>query len=118
MHEIALMGEILQLVQDDAANRGISKIESIELLVGQLSNAMPEALMMAFDIYKHQNRDAIAEYATVSIEIELAEAECVVCRKTYAPEERITFCPDCNLPSGKIISGETLQVLSYQGVSR
>ena len=44
MHEMALMGDILQLVHEDAAARGIEKIEKIELMVGEISNAMPDAL--------------------------------------------------------------------------
>jgi hydrogenase nickel incorporation protein HypA/HybF len=116
MHEFALMGEILRIIQEDAENNGITKIENIELLVGELSNAMPDSLLMAFDIYKEQNLDAIAEDATLLIQIEMAKAECMVCKRRYVPEERISFCPNCGLPSGKVITGEALQVLSYQGV--
>ncbi|WP_210365063.1 hydrogenase maturation nickel metallochaperone HypA [Bacillus sp. REN3] len=115
MHEMALMGDILQIIQEDAAGKGITIIQNIELTVGEISNAMPEALMMAFEVYKGQNGDFFDEEAELVIHIEKAEAECIFCSTKYVPDSRISFCPICKMPSGKIISGESFQVLSYEG---
>ena len=115
MHEMALMNDILQMIQEDAAKHGIIKIEKIELTVGEISNAMPDALMMAFEVFKEQNHHFFTDSSQLIIEIEKAVAECCVCQKRYVPDNRISFCPDCDMPSGKIISGENLQVLSYEG---
>ncbi|NRD80473.1 hydrogenase maturation nickel metallochaperone HypA [Bacillus sp. BRMEA1] len=115
MHEISLMGEILQLVQEDAAEKGINKIEKVELMVGEIFNAMPDALRMAFDIFRDQNQHLFHKDAKLVIHIEKAEAECVLCRKLYQPSQKLALCPVCQIPSGKILSGETFQVLSYEG---
>lgn len=115
MHEMALMGDILQIIQEDAHSQGIRRIEKVELTVGEISNAMPEALEMAFELFKEQNRNFIDEAAELIIHIEKAEAECIFCEKKYEPDQRISICPDCGMPSGKIISGESFQVLSYEG---
>ncbi|WP_335375582.1 hydrogenase maturation nickel metallochaperone HypA/HybF [Bacillus sp. JJ1122] len=115
MHEMSLMYDILQMIQDDAVKHGIIKIEKIELTVGEICNAMPDALMMAFEVFKEQNQYFISDNSELIIEIEKAVAQCVVCQKRYVPDNRISFCPDCDMPSGKIISGEKLQVLSYEG---
>jgi hydrogenase nickel incorporation protein HypA/HybF len=115
MHEMALMGDILQLVQEDAANKNIDKIELVELIVGEISNAMPDALSMAFDIFREQNPNAFSKNAKLIIHIEQATAECVLCGEQYRPEQKIALCPNCQVPSGKIVTGETFQVLSYEG---
>lgn len=115
MHEMALMGDILQIIQEDAFSQGVTRIEKIELTVGEISNAMPDALEMAFEIFKEQNLHFFDEDAQLVIHIEKAEAECIFCAKKYVPDNRISFCPDCEMPSGKIISGESFQVLSYEG---
>jgi hydrogenase nickel incorporation protein HypA/HybF len=115
MHEMALMGEILLIIQDDASKKGITRIEKVELTVGEISNAMPEALTMAFDIFKEQNPLLIDEDAQLVIHMEKAEAECILCSQKYVPSDRLAFCPDCDMPSGKIISGENFQILSYEG---
>jgi hydrogenase nickel incorporation protein HypA/HybF len=115
MHEMALMGDILQLVHEDAAARGIGKIEKIELIVGEISNAMPDALRMAFDIFRDQNLHLFGEDAELVIHIEQAKAVCVLCGSEYRPELKIALCPSCHVPSGKVLEGETFQVLSYEG---
>lgn len=115
MHEMALMIDILQVIQVDALKHGIKRVDKVELTVGEISNAMPEALMAAFDVFKVQNRHIFSESAQLFIEIEKAEAECIVCQRKYVPDNRISFCPDCDMPSGKIISGDILQILSYEG---
>lgn len=115
MHEISLMGDIIQLVQEDAAVNGLGKIEKIELIVGEIANAMPDALKMAFDIFRDQNPHIFAQTAELVIHLEEAKAKCVLCDLEYRPEQKIALCPSCNIPSGKVLAGETFQVLSYEG---
>lgn len=112
---MALMGDILQLVQEDAAINGIKRIEKVELIVGEIANAMPDALQMAFDIFREQNLHLFTEQAELVIHLEEAQAECVLCGDKYRPDQKIALCPNCNVPSGKVLSGETFQVLSYEG---
>ncbi|MGG3470174.1 hydrogenase maturation nickel metallochaperone HypA [Neobacillus pocheonensis] len=115
MHEMALMGDILQLVQEDAFEKGIQKIEKVELIVGEISNAMPDALRMAFDIFRDQNQHLFSGTAELVIKIEEASAECVICGEQYRPAQKIALCPTCQIPSGKVLAGETFQILSYEG---
>ncbi|SFC75602.1 Hydrogenase-3 nickel incorporation protein HypA [Bacillus sp. 491mf] len=115
MHEMSLMGDILQLVQEDAAKRNVVQIKKIELIVGEISNAMPTALQMAFEIFRDQNLHLFSGAAQLIIHTEEAKAECVICGLTYHPTQKIALCPNCNIPSGKILAGETFQILSYEG---
>jgi hydrogenase nickel incorporation protein HypA/HybF len=115
MHEMSLMGDILQLIQEDASERGFCKIEKVELIVGEIANAMPDALQMAFAIFREQNPHLFTAGAELIIHLEEARAHCVLCGKEYRPEQKIALCPSCHVPSGKVLSGETFQVLSYEG---
>lgn len=115
MHEMALMGDILHLVHEDATSRGIEKIEKIELIVGEISNAMPDALRMAFDIFRDQNLHLFTTDAYLVIHMEEAKATCILCGREYRPEMKIALCPSCHVPSGQVVAGETFQVLSYEG---
>ncbi|MEH7075453.1 hydrogenase maturation nickel metallochaperone HypA [Neobacillus drentensis] len=112
---MALMGDILQLVHEDAAAKGLNKIEKVELIVGEIANAMPDALRMAFEIFREQNPQLFTNKAALIIQLEEAIAECVLCGETYKPDQKIALCPNCNVPSGKVLTGETFQVLSYEG---
>ncbi|KXG44443.1 hydrogenase maturation nickel metallochaperone HypA/HybF [Tepidibacillus decaturensis] len=115
MHEMALMGDILHLIEEDAKKRNIKKVEEVDLIVGELSNALPDALEMAFDVYKSQGIDFLDKNAKLTIIHEKAKAICVICELEYMPEQRIAVCPACNFPSGKLIAGETFKVKSYKG---
>ena len=115
MHEMALMGDILELIRTDAKEKNIKKVDNVEIVVGELSNALPDALELAFVAFKAQNLAFLNNDAKLSIIFEEAKAECVICGKEYKPEYKIAVCPECNFPSGKLISGETFKVKSYNG---
>lgn len=115
MHEMSLMGDILNIIQEDALSKGMKTIDKVELVIGEVSNVLPDAIMMAFEIFKEQNPQFINQDALLKIHFEKAQAECVLCGKVYQPEQRIALCPVCHMPSGKVTSGETFQVLSYEG---
>lgn len=115
MHEMALMGDILQIVERDAQKRNIKTVEKIELIVGELSNALPDALEMAFDVFKARNLGLLNENSKLVIHMEKAKAKCTVCGHEYIPDARLTICPACDLPSGRLISGETFKVQTYEG---
>ncbi|MGA8941365.1 MAG: hydrogenase maturation nickel metallochaperone HypA [Thermoactinomyces sp.] len=115
MHEMALMGDILQLVVKDAQARNLKQINKIELVVGELSNALPDALEMAFETYRTRELAMLSKEARLIILKEEARAKCTVCGHEYHPEVRLSICPECGLPSGQLTAGETFQVKSYEG---
>lgn len=115
MHELALMGDILTLVETDARGRGLGTVTNVTLLVGALSNALPDALEMAFAMFKAQGTTMLTEAAELTIIREEAQAYCPLCEKTYVPEQRIAVCPDCGMPGGKLLAGESFQVRTYEG---
>lgn len=115
MHEMALMGEIVELLEQDAMIRNIHAITRVEVKVGTLSNVLPEALEMAFDAYKLQPTNRLTETAQLIIHIEQAKAVCVICGQEYEPASRIAQCPSCQFLGGKMVAGETFQLLAYEG---
>ncbi|MGL4821215.1 MAG: hydrogenase maturation nickel metallochaperone HypA [Bacilli bacterium] len=115
MHEVALMGDILNLVVTDAQQKGFTYIKKVGVIVGEFSNAMPDALQMAFEIHKAQPAPMLTKESILEIEIEEGEAACSVCGESYKPTTRIALCPSCGLPSGTLTSGETFKVSFYEG---
>lgn len=115
MHEMALMGDIVQTVWDDAQKREFNKVSEIELTVGVLSQAMPEALEMAFTVYKEQYAQIFTKEARLVIELEEAIAKCSDCGNEYVPDRKITFCPECGMVTGHLVQGETFKIKTYEG---
>ncbi|ASA95973.1 hydrogenase maturation nickel metallochaperone HypA [Anoxybacillus flavithermus] len=115
MHEMALMGEIVHLIEQDARSKEMKQVKKVELLVGTLSNVLPDALQFAFDVYKVQADNCLTADAELVIHMERARAICAICGKEYEPATKITQCPTCLLPSGNIVARETFRILAYEG---
>jgi len=52
MHELTLMQSVLQTVEQDAAQHGINRINKVKLVIGQLTMALPDSLIFAFEALK------------------------------------------------------------------
>ena len=115
MHEMSLMAEIIQLIESDAKTRNVKRVENVELIVGDFSNALPEALKFAFEFFKSQKIDILDPNVTLSIIREKAKAKCKSCNLEYEPDYQLAICPICDSPSGKLIAGESLEIKSYSG---
>ncbi|AST07313.1 Rieske (2Fe-2S) iron-sulfur domain-containing protein [Anoxybacillus flavithermus NBRC 109594] len=115
MHEMALMEEIVQLIEQDARIKKVKYVKKVELIVGTLSNALPDALQFAFDVYKVQENNCLTTDAELIIHVEKAKAICTICGQQYEPVTKIAQCPTCLLPSGRMVAGETFRILAYEG---
>lgn len=114
-HEVALMGDMLQLVAEDMRQRGLSKVKRLKLRVGTLSHSAPDALEMAFEIHKALKSPILTDESTLEIELEEARARCVLCGHEYTPDQRVALCPNCGVPGGELIAGDEIRILSYEG---
>ncbi|MCT8139180.1 hydrogenase maturation nickel metallochaperone HypA [Anaerobacillus sp. CMMVII] len=115
MHEMSLMSEILNIVSEDAKQRRFTKVERIDVIVGDLSNVLPDALEMAFFYMQKQGMCLIDDQTELRIIREVAKANCQTCQLEFVPDYRIALCPICQLPNGVLVSGETFKVESYEG---
>jgi hydrogenase nickel incorporation protein HypA/HybF len=115
MHEMSLMSEIIQIVSEDAAARGFKKVNKIDVIVGDLSNVLPDALELAFLFFQRQEGSVVDEDTELHIIREAAKARCPACQKEFCPDYRIALCPVCGVPGSLLVSGETFRVESYEG---
>ncbi|MDZ5712737.1 hydrogenase maturation nickel metallochaperone HypA [Jeotgalibacillus haloalkalitolerans] len=115
MHEMSLMSEIIQAVSADAQTRGIKRVERIDVIAGELSNVLPDALELAFFYFQKQGIHCIDESTTLRISTEPAIARCEECQLEFKPDYRIALCSKCMRTSCVLLSGETFKVESYEG---
>lgn len=115
MHEMSLMAEIINLIADDARLRGFDKVNKIEVIVGDLSNVLPDALELAFIYFQKTGLSLIDENTELAIIREVAKAKCQTCQLEFEPDYRIALCPKCELPNCLLVSGEIFRVESYEG---
>lgn len=112
---MSLMLEIIKIVSEDARLHGFSKVDKIEVIVGDLSNVLPDALELAFFYFRKQGLGILDENTELAIIHEEAKAQCQTCLFEFTPDYRIAICPKCRLANCLLVSGETFKVESYEG---
>lgn len=115
MHEMSLMWEIINLVSEDARLKGMNQVSKIDVIVGDLSNVLPDSLELAFLYFRNDHVSFIDGSTQLHIIREMAKAKCKTCQLEFEPDYQIALCPKCGLPNCLLISGETFRVESYEG---
>ncbi|TMW71433.1 hydrogenase maturation nickel metallochaperone HypA/HybF [Alteribacter natronophilus] len=116
MHEWGLMQEIIRIVSEEAYQNGMEEVTRIEVIVGEWSNVLPDALEIAFGCIRGElSGGPISKQTDLIVKSEPALARCRVCGCTFKPDYRLAFCPGCERPEADLISGETFRVDAFEG---
>lgn len=113
MHELSIMGNILDIVLDHAARAHAKRISRINLEVGELSDLLPDWMQTYFDFV---SRDTIADRAELTIAKVPAVLRCRVCRRefTMTRDSWQFFCPDCDSADIEIVTGREFKIISIE----
>ncbi|KGK85797.1 hydrogenase nickel incorporation protein HypA [Desulfosporosinus sp. HMP52] len=111
MHEMSLMGGVFEVIEQTISQHNVKKVIQVKLKVGELTNAEPDALQMAFEAY---SKDTIAEGAELIIERVGVNALCMNCQSEFSVKSMFFLCPNCGNSNIKIISGEELLLESME----
>ncbi|MDM5315420.1 hydrogenase maturation nickel metallochaperone HypA [Fictibacillus sp. b24] len=115
MHEMSLAMDIITAITEDARMRKINYISRIDVIIGDLSNVLADALELAFFYLRTQSSPLINEQTNLNIIREKARSRCNKCMREFTPDYRIAICPSCGAENCDLISGETFRVESYEG---
>ena len=107
MHEISLLEDVLQILEDNAVKQGFQRVTHIWLEIGALSCVEPEALRFGFDVVMKQT---LADNAQLDI-IEIpGQASCFTCAKNVTVLSLHDPCPDCGAFGLNFIAGMDMRV--------
>ena len=107
MHELALSQGIIDVIRDQSAAQGFTRVKTVRLVIGALSHVEPEAIAFGFDAV---SRGTVAEGAALDIERPPGEAFCLGCEKPVPLAERSDPCPHCGGHQLVVTGGEELRV--------
>lgn len=111
MHEMSLMSSIFDIINSTIEEYQPRKVNKITLKVGELTNALPEALEMAFEVFSKGN---IVEGATLEILRIPIKVYCSHCDSQSILEDMIYNCPCCQSIGVEVIEGRELQIESIE----
>lgn len=109
MHETALMQNLITVVMQAIEGHKVTRVNRVVLSVGKLSNALPDALLFAFEAL---TQDGILKGAELEIETLPIVAHCRACDHEYQADDFPIICPECESTSFIIISGEEVYIQS------
>lgn len=107
MHEMSLCEGMMQILEDQAAEKGFSRVKTVWLEVGCFSGVEIQALRFSFDVVA---QGTLAEAAQLEI-LELpGQAWCMACGQTVEVTQRFDACPRCGGYHMEVTGGAELRV--------
>ncbi|HGJ67140.1 TPA: hydrogenase maturation nickel metallochaperone HypA [bacterium] len=112
MHEIAIVESIIDIVSAEMKKHNMTKLETIKLRIGEMSNIMLDALVFSFDVL---SKETPLEGAKLIIETVLIKFRCKDCKIEFTIKDTFGICPECNGINCEIISGKELEIAELNG---
>ena len=109
MHELSIARSIVELVEEQADNRGASVVEELELEIGHLSGVEIQTLEFALDSAIKGSKLEKARIIRHYIE---GEGQCSDCEIMFPMNALLYPCPHCGSYLVKILKGKELRVKS------
>lgn len=111
MHELAITEGIIKIVEKESEKYNFNKVNSIKIVVGELSGVFPQLIQDYFDI---ASRGTIAEGAELIVRRIEAKIKCNDCGSEGKVENHRLRCRNCGSLNVKITSGKEFYVDSLE----
>ncbi len=100
MHELPVVEDMIRQLDEESAKRGISSISSVELVIGELSSVVGEAVQMYFDVLSDGHS---CEGAKLNFTFVQARLKCSSCGEEF-DHKKDFVCPLCGAQA-RLIKG-------------
>jgi hydrogenase nickel incorporation protein HypA/HybF len=111
MHELGLMTGILDAVDQAAADAGATKVLTISLSVGVMTETVEEALEFAFEAL---SEGTICEGCELKINMIEPRSRCLDCGLEFQHDRFHMLCPQCGSFATELIAGREMQIDSIE----
>ncbi|MDP4127199.1 MAG: hydrogenase maturation nickel metallochaperone HypA [Bacillota bacterium] len=111
MHEMSLMGGVFEVIEQTLTQHEVKRVLIVKLKVGELTNAEPDALEMAFEAY---SKDTKCEGAELIVERVPVYGRCRNCQYEFSVKTMLFLCPNCRNTDIEVIQGEELLLESLE----
>lgn len=113
MHELGIMQNIVNSVEEYADENHITEIAKVIVEVGQISGVVPESLEFCFGVC---TKDTVLEGALLEIERVPAIGRCKQCGEEFNLFENDFTCPSCSGSEWDVVSGKELVIKGLEVV--
>jgi len=111
MHEMSIALGIVKIAEDEVKKAEASKVELIELLIGDLSGVEREALDFAWPMAV---KETVLEGAKRKTEYRSGIARCSDCENEFELKSLLDGCPICKSYFKDVLQGKELKVIALE----
>ena len=110
MHELGIMTGVLDAVEASAKEAGANRVLVVRLSVGEMTEAIEDALRFAFEALSEQQEYALCAGAELDITMVRPKSRCLECGAEYEHDRFHMLCPECGSFATELIAGRELQI--------
>lgn len=107
MHEISLLENVREILEDHAISQHFCKVNQVTLEIGKLSCVEPDALRFGFDVVMN---GSLAENAVLIITELPGLGECRQCQQQTEMETLHDPCKLCGSPFLTVLQGSEMKI--------
>ena len=107
MHELSIIASIVEIAETEVRKAGATRVESIELEIGELAGVEFSALDFAWEVGVGQS---VLEHAERQLRRIGGRARCSDCGHSFAMQALYDACPACGSYFSEITQGKELSV--------
>lgn len=111
MHELGIMTSVMSVVEQTAQANGATAVTKVSLVVGEMTEAIEDALFFAFDALKE---GSIAAEAELEIRMVPPKSSCPECGNVFVHDRFSRGCPQCGNMLTTLIEGKELAIESIE----
>ena len=114
MHELGIMTGVLDAVESAARDAGATKVTRVSLSVGEMTEAIEDALVFAFQALQEMQDYSLTSEAELDITMVRPRSHCFECDAEYEHDRFHMLCPECGGFATELIAGRELQIDSIE----
>ena len=111
MHEATIVEGLLRILQEQAAQHGVTSIARVNLKVGRLRAVEPRQLVSCFEMFAEET---VAEGAVLAIDEVPVRARCRGCCREFEVQRYRFACPSCGGGDVEVTQGQELYIESFE----
>jgi len=114
VHELGIMTGVLDSVCASAKEAGATRVISVDLSIGEMTEAIEDALVFAFDALQDLQEYALCKGATLNLHLIGCKSRCLECGAEYEHDRFHPLCPNCESFATQLIAGREMQIDSIE----
>jgi hydrogenase nickel incorporation protein HypA/HybF len=111
MHELSVTEGLLSIVNEEAKKRGVKKVTSINLVIGELASIIDDSVQFYFNIL---SKGTASEGAVLFFHRIAAEYSCLDCKHVFEKKAYSYNCPLCGGKSVIVNKGQEFYIESIE----